>query len=52
VKKWVETKSHEAYTYKEAVGEFANLTGEDSWMSLRSQLEGVVNRVKRRKTSH
>lgn len=33
VKTWVECKSHKAYTYKEAGGEFANLPGEDWWMS-------------------
>jgi predicted dehydrogenase len=50
VKKWVESKSHKAYTYKEASGEFANLPGEDWWMSYRYQLEEFVNRVKGRQT--
>jgi predicted dehydrogenase len=50
VKKWVESKSHKAYTYKEAGGDFANLPGEDWWMSYRYQLEEFVNKIKGRKT--
>jgi predicted dehydrogenase len=52
VKKWVESKSHKAYTYKQAGGEFANLPGEDWWMSYRHQLEEFVNRVKGRQTQY
>lgn len=52
VKKWVESKSHKACTYKEAGGEFANLPGEDWWMSYRYQLEDFVNRIKGRKTQY
>jgi hypothetical protein len=50
VKEWVESKSHKAYTYKEAGGEFSDLPGEDWWMSFRHQLEEFVNRVKGRPT--
>jgi hypothetical protein len=46
MKKWVEAKSHKTCTYKEAGGEFANLPGEDWWVSLRSQLEEFGNRGK------
>jgi hypothetical protein len=35
VRKWVESKSHKAYTYKDVGGQFANLAGEDWWMSYR-----------------
>ncbi|KFX96783.1 hypothetical protein O988_05170 [Pseudogymnoascus sp. VKM F-3808] len=50
VKEWVESKSHKAYTYKEAGGDFSDLPGEDWWMSFRHQLEEFVNRVKGRPT--
>ena len=50
VKKWVESKSHKAYTYKEAGIKFANVPGEDWWMSYRYQLEEFVNQVKNRRT--
>jgi hypothetical protein len=49
VKKWTESKSHKAYSFKEAGGEFADLPGESWWMSYRYQLEEFVNRVKERK---
>lgn len=52
LKKWVESKSHKAYTYKEAGGKFAHLPGEDWWMSYRYQLEEFVNRVKGRPTQY
>ena len=52
VKKWVESKSHKAYTYKEAGGKFAHLPGEDWWMSYRYQLEEFVNRIKGRPTRY
>ncbi|KAJ9481875.1 hypothetical protein VN97_g11582 [Penicillium thymicola] len=48
LKTWAESKSHKAYSYKEAGGEFANLPGEDWWMSYRYQLGEFVNRVKGR----
>lgn len=50
VKKWVEKKSHKAYTFQEAGGVFADLPGEVYWMSFRHQLEAFVNRIKGRKT--
>ncbi|CAG8900251.1 unnamed protein product [Penicillium egyptiacum] len=50
IKTWTESKSYKAYSYKEAGGEFANLPGEDWWMSYRYQLEEFVNRVKGRST--
>ena len=52
VKKWVESKSHKAYTYKEAGGRFADLPGEDWWLSHRHQLEQFVNRIKGRQTQY
>ena len=52
VQKWVDSKSHKAYTYKEAGGGFADLPGEDWWMSYRYQLEEFVNRVKGRQTQY
>lgn len=52
IKKWVETKSHKAYSYKEAGGDFADLPGEDWWMSYRYQLEEFVNRIKGRETQY
>ncbi|RYP42282.1 hypothetical protein DL767_000446 [Monosporascus sp. MG133] len=52
VKKWVESSSHKAYTFKEAGGQFVNLPGEDWWMSYRHQLEQFVNRIKSRKTQY
>lgn len=52
VKKWEEKKSHKAYTFAEAGGEFADLPGEVWWMSFRHQLEQFVNRVKGRPTQH
>ncbi|CZR56600.1 related to Oxidoreductase [Phialocephala subalpina] len=52
VRKWVEPKSHNAYTYKEAGGEFADLPGEDWWISFRYELEEFVNRVKGRQTQY
>lgn len=52
VKKWVESSSHKAYTYKDAGGQFEDLPGEDWWMSYRHQLEQFVNRVKGRKTAY
>ncbi|KAI1133269.1 putative oxidoreductase [Nemania abortiva] len=50
IKKWREKKSHKAYSFKEAGGEFAGVPGENWWMSYRYQLEEFVNRVKGRKT--
>jgi predicted dehydrogenase len=52
VKNWVESSSHKAYTYKDAGGKFADLPGEDWWMSYRHQLEEFVNRIKGRKTQY
>ncbi|KAJ5740975.1 Oxidoreductase N-terminal [Penicillium malachiteum] len=52
IKTWTEAKSHKAYSYKEAAGEFANLPGEPWWMSYRYQLEEFVNRVKGRSTQY
>ncbi|EXJ89100.1 hypothetical protein A1O3_02164 [Capronia epimyces CBS 606.96] len=50
VKTWVESKSQKVYSYKDAGAEFANVPGEDWWMSYRYQLEEFVNRVKGRRT--
>ncbi|KAJ5087757.1 Oxidoreductase N-terminal [Penicillium angulare] len=52
VKSWTESKSYKAYSYKEAGGEFAELPGEDWWMSYRYQLEEFVNRVRGRDTQY
>lgn len=52
VKKWTKTTSHKAYSFKEAGGEFADLPGQDTWMSFRYQLEEFVNRVKGRDTRY
>lgn len=52
IKKWEEQKSHKAYTFRDAGGEFADLPGEVNWMSYRHQLEQFVNRIKGRKTQH
>lgn len=52
VRKWVENKSHKAYSYKEAGGKFADLPGENWWMSYRYQLEEFANRVKGRQTHY
>ncbi|KAK7213931.1 hypothetical protein V2G26_021109 [Clonostachys chloroleuca] len=52
IRKWTESKSYKAYTFKEAGGEFANLPGEDWWMSYRHQLEQFVNRIKGRGTQY
>ncbi|OQE21550.1 hypothetical protein PENFLA_c014G04945 [Penicillium flavigenum] len=52
VKTWTGSKSYKAYNYKEAGGEFANLPGEDWWMSYRYQLEEFVNRVKGHSTQY
>ena len=51
IEKWTEKKSHKAYSFKEAGGEFEGMPGEDWWMSYRYQLEQFVNRVKGRKTT-
>lgn len=50
VKQWEENKSHKAYTFKEAGGQFTDLPGETHWMSYRYQLEAFVNRIKGRPT--
>ncbi|CAG9944895.1 unnamed protein product [Clonostachys rosea f. rosea IK726] len=52
IKKWSESKSYKAYTFKEAGGEFAKLPGEDWWMSYRHQLEQFVNRIRGRGTQY
>lgn len=52
VKRWTTSKSHKAYTFKEAGGEFASLPGEVYWMSYRHQLEQFVNKVKGRPVTH
>ncbi|PWY88538.1 putative oxidoreductase [Aspergillus heteromorphus CBS 117.55] len=52
VKRWVESTSQKAYTYKEAGGQFVHLPGEDWWMSYRYQLEEFVNRVRGRPTQY
>lgn len=49
VKQW-EEKSHKAYTFKEASGQFADLPGETHWMSYRYQLEAFANQIKGRPT--
>ncbi|RYP23457.1 hypothetical protein DL767_008814 [Monosporascus sp. MG133] len=51
IKKWRESKSHKAYSFKEAGDEFAGLPGEDWWTSYRYQLEEFVSRIKGRKTN-
>ncbi|KAF8863061.1 NAD(P)-binding protein [Acephala macrosclerotiorum] len=48
IKKWTEKKSHKAYTFKQAGGEFAKYPGDSYWMSYRHQLEQFVNKVKGR----
>lgn len=48
IKKWRDTKSHKAYTFKEAGGEFADWPGQDWWMSYRYQIEEFVNKLKGR----
>lgn len=50
-KKWTEFRSHKAYSYREAGGKWADLPGEDWWMSYRWQLEEFVNRIKGRQTA-
>lgn len=50
IKQWVESKSHKAYSYKEAGGDFAHAPGETWWMSYRYQLDDFVNRIKGRPT--
>ena len=52
VREWVESSSHKAYSYADAGGKFADLPGEDWWMSYRYQLEEFVNRVKGRETQY
>ncbi|KAI1824154.1 oxidoreductase domain-containing protein [Xylaria intraflava] len=52
IKKWVESSSHKAYTYEDAGGAFADLPGENWWMSYRYQLEAFVDRIKGRKTPY
>lgn len=50
VKQWEENKSHKAYTFKEAGGQFTDLPGKTHWLSYRYQLEAFVNRIKGRPT--
>lgn len=50
IKQWEENKSHKAYTFKEAGGQFTDLPGETHWMSYRYQLEAFMNRIKGRPT--
>ena len=52
IKQWVESRSHKAYTYKDAGDECAHLPGEVWWMSYRYQLEEFVNRIKGRPTKY
>jgi len=52
IAKHEEKKSHKAYTFKEAGGQFANLPGDTHWMSYRYQLEEFVNKIRGRKTQH
>ena len=52
IKKWTESKSHKAYTFKEAGGKLADFAGENWWISHRHQLEQFVNRIKGRKTQY
>lgn len=52
IKKWQETASHNAYSFREAGGQFADLPGESWWMSYRWQLEAFVNRVRGRETQY
>ncbi|KAI8624080.1 putative oxidoreductase [Xylariaceae sp. FL1651] len=50
VGRWTKNKSHKAYTFEEAGGQFAELPGEPWWVAYRYQLEQFVNRAKNRKT--
>ncbi|KAJ3462077.1 hypothetical protein MRS44_010630 [Fusarium solani] len=50
IKTWEEKESHKAYTFEEAGGRFADLPGEDTWISYRHMLEQFVNKVKGRET--
>ncbi|KAG0646435.1 putative oxidoreductase [Hyphodiscus hymeniophilus] len=50
IRSWTETKSHKAYTFKEAGGKFGGLPGETFWISYRHMLEQFVNKVKGRGT--
>ncbi|KAH8664708.1 putative oxidoreductase [Xylariales sp. PMI_506] len=52
VRKWTESKSHKAYTWKEAGGKFAELPADDWWLSHRHMLEQFVNRIKGRPTTY
>lgn len=62
IRKWVESTSYKAYSYKEAaagggargdgVAFGGGLPGEDWWMSYRYQLEEFVNRVRGRPTAY
>ncbi|RKU40702.1 hypothetical protein DL546_003129 [Coniochaeta pulveracea] len=52
LKKWTESKSHKAYTFKQAGGQFKDLPGEDTWMSFKYQLDEFVNRVKGRENRY
>lgn len=52
VRKWVDSKSHKAYTYQEAGGKFEALPGENWWMSYRYMLEEFVSQVKGRQTQY
>ncbi|KAK7981305.1 oxidoreductase [Apiospora saccharicola] len=52
VRRSTTSRSHKAYTFKEAGGEFASLPGEAYWMSYRHQLEQFVNKVKGRPVTH
>ncbi|KAK9413578.1 putative D-xylose 1-dehydrogenase (NADP(+)) 2 [Seiridium unicorne] len=52
LRRWVESSSHKAYTYREAGGDLSGHAGEDWWMSYRYQLEQFVNRVKGRETQY
>lgn len=52
VKKWVESRSYKAYSFKKAGGNFSNLPGENWWMSYRYGLEAFVNRIKGRPTQY
>jgi predicted dehydrogenase len=52
LKKWTEKRSQKVYSPKDAGGEYAELPGEEYWMSFRYQLEAFVNRVKGRETAY
>lgn len=52
IRKWTETRSHKAYTFRQAGSKFAHIPSKDTWMPFKYQLDEFVNHFKGQDTRY